>query len=166
MLASHYIREIKNGDGRLAKEFKKHLDDKRESKIHKEKYDHLIEEIAKNQVYVELCDDLLRRISLYDPSVRTEIIHILFHQMHNNWIVHWGGEGPHVKIVEIKEEHEKLFELFEITGLKDELKDDAKEKFEKIIHSEVIQELVKSVIPFSGVVVSIGKGLKNILKPV
>jgi hypothetical protein len=91
VLASHYIREIKNGNGKLSKEYKEHLDHKtKESHFHKVKYDHLIEEIAKNQVYVELCDDLLRRISLYDPSVRTDIMHILFKQMHNSWVVHWG----------------------------------------------------------------------------
>jgi len=90
VLAKHYVREIKSGDGKLEKKFKEHLDNKKEKHIHKENFDHLIEEIAKNQVYVELCDDLLRRLSLYDPSVRTEIIHILFKQMHSSWVVHWG----------------------------------------------------------------------------
>jgi hypothetical protein len=52
--------------------------------------------------------------------------------------------------------------LFEETGLKDELKDDVKEEFLEIIKSEVILELVKSVIPFSHLVSSIGKGFKAI----
>ena len=99
ILTKHYIREIKNGDGKLQKEYKKHLDDKKEKKLHKEKFDDLIEEIAINQVYIELCDDLFRRISLYDPTVRPEIMHVLFKQMHASWVVHWSGnEGPKVKM--------------------------------------------------------------------